>query len=77
MMPDREEVREIFISRKRWNALVKRVETLEKEQDRPHNSKTTQQPAIKTVLKESFFYMPLTGEDCEKLNKFIDEIINH
>lgn len=52
------------------------MEALEKSQ-KTSTSLQEIKKAMKEVGKESFFYMPLTGEDCEKLNKFIDEIINH
>lgn len=48
-----EEVREIFISKKRWNALIKRVEVLEKSQ-RTSTSLQEIKKAMKEVGKSPF-----------------------
>lgn len=48
----------MFISKKRWNALVKRVIALEKEQGRPYEDKATPLEVIKAALEETLYQAP-------------------
>lgn len=56
-------MREILISKKRWNALVNRVAALEKAQDRPHESKVNPLKMMKAALEETLCQAPQQPEN--------------